>query len=152
MTRLPALRSWVLMGAAASILGALAVPSEPIEPTLVKPRRDGWLLPALPRPMVDNAAAAEANIAPYWGIAATAATAAVNAPTDDPRWRIAAIFGTTTRRGVLIVFEQANRPPQRLYAGDKLPSGHLITRITEREACVQLGKKSYKLGVERREL
>jgi len=77
-----------------------------------------------------------------------AAPAAVE---EDPRWRVAAVFGGELKRGALIVFEQASKQPQRLFAGDKLPSGHRIVRITEREVCIQVGTKTYRLGVERRE-
>jgi hypothetical protein len=151
VTRLPTVRTWALMCAAAALVGWWSAPVDAPEPAIVKPRRDDWLLPDLPRRAVENAAVVAAAAAPFWGSAALAPATAASAPPEDPRWRIAAVFGDASRRGVLVVFEQEGRPAARLYAGDKLPSGHVITSVREREVCVQVGNKSYRLGVERRE-
>jgi hypothetical protein len=59
------------------------------------------------------------------------------------------VFGSATKRGVLISYRDETRPPQRLAVGEKLPGGYLITNIEEREVCVRLGNKNYRLGVER---
>jgi hypothetical protein len=71
------------------------------------------------------------------------------APAPDPRWRLAGIFGRGAERGVLVAFSAAGKPPQRLHAGDTLPSGHRIERIEEREICIRIGSRLYRLGVER---
>jgi hypothetical protein len=86
--------------------------------------------------------------APYWG-APVAREAAASAAPEDPRWRIAAVYGRGAERGVLVEFAAAGKPPLRLKPGDKLPSGHRITNIGEREVCIEIGKRSYRLGVER---
>jgi hypothetical protein len=139
----------MLLSAAA---GWFLLPQEQIGQTLVMPRRDAWSVPPLPRRAVENATVALAATAPYWGAQGQAEKAASSAPQpEDPRWRIAAVFGSASRRGVLVSFSAEGKAPQRLFVGDALPSGHRITRIDERELCVRLGNKNYRLGVERRE-
>jgi hypothetical protein len=122
-------------------------------PVLVAPRRDAWALAALPRRAVENSAIVIAATAPFWGAPTKAAAASAPPPPPpppppEPRWRIAAVFGQAAKRGVLITFAADARPPQRLFVGDKLPGGYLVTNIEEREVCVLVGKKSYRLGVE----
>lgn len=153
MSRLTNLRMWIVVLLLAAAAGWFLLPQAPAERALVMPRRDAWAVPRLPRRAVDNATVALAATAPFWGVAGppAAAAGAVAAVPEDTSWRIAAVFGSTSRRGVLISFAAQGKPPQRLFAGDKLPSGHLITRVDEREVCVRIGSKNYRLGVERRE-
>ena len=135
--------------AAAVLLGWVFAPTPEPAPALVKPRRDTWTLVPLPRLLNQTALAAEVMGAPYWGAQATGAGAAQAAPTLDPRWRVAAIYGSRSERAVLIVYAAEGKPPQQLHVGDQLPSGHRIVRVDEREICVQIGARSYRLGVER---
>jgi hypothetical protein len=135
---------------AAAGAGWLFLPQPTIGPALVAPRRDVWTLPVLPRRMLENSAVVIAATAPFWGVVVQpATTAAIAPPPEEPRWRIAAVFGDVIKRGVLIQYVTEVRPPLRLFVGDKLPGGYLITNIEEREICVLLGKKNYRLGVER---
>lgn len=134
----------------AAVAGWMAWPQPIPGPMLVAPRRDAWVLPTLPRRALENSTIVIAATAPFWGapVQAAAAAAASAPPPPEPRWRVAAVFGEAAKRGVLITFDADARPQQRLFVGDKLPGGYLITNIEEREICVLLGKKSYRLGVE----
>lgn len=139
---------------ASVILGwVLAPAAEPVT-GLVKARRDEWSLASLPRRFEQTAIVGMVLSAGYWGanaVEASAALAAAAAPPPDLRWRIAAVFARAQDAGVLVAFSAPDKAPQRLSVGDTLPSGHRIVSVGEREVCVQLGKKTYKLGVERRE-
>ena len=145
-------RGWALMLVLAALVGWTAWPQPSAGPVLVAPRRDAWALPAMPRRAVENSAIVIATTAPFWGAPIQAAAASAPPPPPppppEPRWRIAAVFGQAAKRGVLITFAADARPPQRLFVGDKLPGGYLVTNIEEREICVLVGKKSYRLGVE----
>jgi hypothetical protein len=138
----------LLLAAAA---GWIIWPQSSPGPVLVAPRHDAWTLPALPRRAAENSAVVIAITAPFWGAPIKAAAASAPPPPPpppEPRWRIAAVFGHVAKRGVLITFAADAKPPQRLFVGDKLPGGYQVTNIEEREICVLLGKKSYRLGVE----
>jgi hypothetical protein len=141
-------RTFSVTLAAAAMVGWWLAPVPEATPALVKPRQDGWRLPALPRAVDQSTVAAVVAGAPYWGRAAAAPVAQATAPVD-PRWRIAAVYGVGADRGALIQFAQADRPPQRVRVGDKLPSGHPIVEINHREICIRIGSKTYRLGVER---
>jgi hypothetical protein len=132
---------------AAAVLGWFLAPQPEPAAALVKVRNDRWELPALPRVFDQTTLAANVLGAPYWGAPLSAAVA--SAPPADPRWRLAGIFGQGQERGVLIEFIAEGRSPLRLRAGDALPSGHRIERIDEREVCVRIGARLYRLGVER---
>lgn len=133
--------------AAAAVLGWFLAPAPDVSPSLVKGRADRWELPDLPRVFDQTSLAANVLAAPYWGAQATVAASA--APPADPRWRVAGIFGQGRERAVLIEFLVEGKPPLRLRAGDALPSGHRIERIEEREVCIRIGPRLYRLGVER---
>lgn len=141
-------RNTAWAAAAAALLGWWLAPLPQAAPALVKPRGDHWSLPALPRVFDQTVLAVNVLDAPFWGPRAAAlADSAMLAP--DPRWRIAAIFGQGADRGVLVEFSAEGKSPLRLRTGEKLPSGHRIVRIEEREVCVQIGPREYRLGVER---
>lgn len=152
MTQLTNPRWWIVLMLSSAAAGWFLLPQAAGDQALVMPRRDAWVLPALPRRTVENATVVMAATAPFWGALSRAGLAGSAAPaTEDPRWRIAAVFGSAARRGVLISFFAESKPLQRLFVGDTLPSGHRISRIGEREICVRIGNKNYRLGVEARE-
>ena len=137
---------------AASVAGLLGWWSAPLPeppPALVKPRHDDWRLPSLPRRPDQTSLAALIGSASYWGGAAAAPAAGSATVQDDPRWRVAAVYGAGRERGVLVEFVAPGKTAQRLRVGDALPSGHQIVAIGERELCVRIGRKSFRLGVER---
>jgi len=61
------------------------------------------------------------------------------------------VFGRGREAGVLILHSAPDKPPERLRVGEALPSGHRIVSIGERDVCVRIDKKTYRLGVERRD-
>lgn len=140
----PKLGVWA---SAAAVVGWFLAPPPDPSTTLVKGSADRWELPVLPRVFDQTSLAANVLAAPYWGAQATLAAPA--APPADPRWRVAGIFGQGRERAVLIEFLVEGKPPLRLRAGDALPSGHRIERIEEREVCIRIGPRLYRLGVER---
>ena len=142
--------SWQRLGWLAAVAAATAWWLAPLpEPgaALVKPSGERWELPALPRVFDQTTLAANVLSAPYWGGPVEARVAA--APAVDSRWRLAGIYGQGRERGVLVEFLAEGKPPLRLSTGDTLPSGHRIERIEEREVCVRIGARLYRLGVER---
>lgn len=151
--RTPRLKQFAVFAAAAA-LGAWMAPGIEPEASLVKARRNAWELPELPRKpdLVGQglALAASPMFEPEAQMQAAAAAAAVAAG-EDKRWRIAGIYRRASERSVLINFMAPGKASQTLRVGDKLPSGHRITRIDDGEVCVQLGNKSYRLGVEYRD-
>lgn len=152
MNRLTSPRLWAVVLLLSAAAGWLFLPQLPADQALVMPRRDAWVMPPLPRRTVENATVALVAAASFWGEAARSSSASATEPEpEDPRWRIAAVFGSASQRGVLISFSAQGKPLQRLFVGDALPGGYRITRIDEREVCVRLGRKNYRLGVERRE-
>jgi hypothetical protein len=134
--------------AASAILGWFALPAQPPETDVVKPRRDDWRLAPAPRRPDLTSVAVLVMSAPYWG---GVEVAAAPTPVEDPRWRVAAVYGAANDRSVLISFSALSKPPLRLRVGDALPSGHKIINIGERDLCIRIGNKTYRLGVERRE-
>jgi hypothetical protein len=137
-----------MAAAVAGLLGWWAAPTPDVAPGVVRPRQDAWRLPSLPRRVDQTSTAALVSGASYWGTAATASTAAA-AAVEDPRWRLAAVYGAGGERGALVEFVAAGKAAQRLRVGDALPSGHRIVAIGERDICVLIGRKSFRLGVER---
>lgn len=150
MSKVPSLRLWSMLAILAAVVGWILAPAPESPTSLVQSRRDDWNLAALPRRFDQSSLAAVIFSAPYWGNSTANASVAA-APPQDPRWRIAAVFGKDKEGGVLVVFEAQDKPPQRLIVGDALPSGHRIESIGERDVCVRIGKKTHRLGVERRE-
>lgn len=120
---------------------------------VVQPRRDAWSLPELPRKpdlaSIGLGLAGSPLFEPEAAVVAGPGAAAASTP-EDPRWRIAGIFPQGNRRSVLISFMAPGKEPQRLQVGDLLPSGHRIQKIEDGVVCVQIGKKSYRMGVEYR--
>ena len=152
MSRVISVKAWMLAAAAAAVIGWFAAPGPDAAPTVVKPRRDSWNLPALPRRTVDPASLTMVITAPYWGAAqAPVAKPAAAIAEEDPRWRLSAVYAVGDTRWALLSFDGSARPPLRVRAGDRLPSGHRITAISEKDVCVQIGRQSYRLGIERRE-
>ncbi len=139
----------VLASLAAAILGWLLVPSEPASVQLVQPRRDAWVLPDLPRKPDLVGIGLAVVTSPIFEAESQAGTAPAQAV--DPRWRVAGIFGQGVQRTALVSFAAPGKEPLRLRVGDFLPSGHRIKRIDDSEVCVQIGKKTFRLGVEYRE-
>lgn len=151
MTSLPTWRGWLVICALALVLGWLLAPSAPAPVELIKARRDDWQLAPLPRRLDQTSLAANAFAASYWGAAAATPASVTEAPPPDTRWRIAAVFGSGGDAGAMLVFEAVGKPPQIVRRGDELPGGYKIESIGERDVCVRVGKKVYRLGVERRE-
>lgn len=141
-------RKTLLAAAAVAAVGWVAAPLPEAPAALVKPRQDPWRLASLPRRGDHASTAALVSGAPYWGGAGRGGTALpVAAP--DPRWRISALFGIGRERTVLVEFRDPAKQPLRLRVGDKLPSGHPITSIDERELCIHINGRTYRMGVER---
>jgi hypothetical protein len=128
--------------------GWLALPAREVPPAIVQARQDAWALEGLPRRADQTMWAAKAVSAGYWGMA-PAPAAEVQRPAEDLGWRVAAIFGAGSDRKLLVSFKNPSTPPRMVKVGEKLPSGHLVTQIGEREYCVRLGDGVYRLGVER---
>ena len=147
MTAVTAWRTWLMAAAVAGLVGWWAAPLPDALPSLVKPRHDGWRLPPLPRRVDQTALAAGVNGAGFWGSVVAQDQAATTF--EDRRWRIAAVFGAGTDRSVLVQFAEPSKPPLRVRVGDTLPSGHRIVSVGDRDVCVQIGRKTYRLGVER---
>ena len=142
----------LLLLAAAFAIGWFGVPAPQPEVLLVQPRRSTpapatWQLPGEPQA---SALMPSVMTAPFWGAQPTA-TAVVAPPAPDMRWRVAGVFGVGANRKIRIEFRDPARPPLTLKVSDKLPSGHVITRIDERTYCVDIEGASYTLGVERSE-
>jgi hypothetical protein len=144
----PAWRPWWILAMAAALLGWWLAPLPGPAPALVKPRQDSWRLAPLPRRVDQTTAAALVSGAAYWGAAAVPPDAVAKAA-EDPRWRIAAVYGVGQDRGALVQFAAAGKLPLRVHVGEKLPSGHRVLSIGERDVCVEIGGKAYRLGVER---
>ena len=142
------LRAALILSVASAGLGWWAAPGVVEDAKLVQERRDHWQLPAPPQRPESVTAAALLNGAALWGPAGE--RPASTAPEFvDPRWRVAAVYGRGVDRAALITFLEPGKPAVRLKSGDKLPSGHRIAQIGEREICIRIEKKLYRLGVER---
>jgi hypothetical protein len=147
---LAVLRLLMLLVAAFAI-GWYTAPTPTAEPELVRPRRPDLAVPEVAGPGVPSpAVVAQLATAPFWG-APPPSSAAPAPPPPDMRWRVAGIFGMGTNRKLRVEFGDRSRAAVTLKAGEKLPSGHVITRIDERTYCVDIDGASYTLGVERSE-
>ena len=133
-------------------IGWFVAPLPPPEQSLVQARRPALVLPAWQPPVETQAAALLSTVAtaPFWGLPA-ARSAAPAPPGPDLRWRVAGLFGVGAQRKLRVEFRDRARQPMTLKVGEKLPSGHVITRIDERTYCVEIEGASYTLGVERSE-
>jgi len=119
------------------------------QPRLARPpgtRSAEWRMPDLPRKPDQAGLGLLMVTSPIFEPEAAASAAA--AQPEDPRWRIAGIFGSGRERTVLIDFLAPGKPSLRLRVGSRLPSGDRITRIEANEVCVQLGRKSHCVGVD----
>jgi hypothetical protein len=144
------MRQWLLLVVGASLLGWFAAPLPGAVPEAVQARRDDWRPTALPVLRQQTQAAVDVATAGYWGAPAVADTAASTpAAPEDPRWRLAGLFGSGKERHVIVTFNAASKPPSYLKTGDKLPSGHRIVNIDDNEVCIQVGKRVLRLAVER---
>lgn len=130
----------------AAVLGWFLAPAEQIEKPLVQVRRDAWNLPELPRKPDQVGQGLAVVTSPIFG-AEPQIGAAATAP-EDNRWRVAGVYRTGAERKVLISFLAPGKQSLRLGVGDTLPSGHRITKIDDSEVCMQIGKKSFRLGVQ----
>jgi len=142
-------RGWSIAALAAAVVGWWVAPMPDPAPALVKPRQDSWRMAPLPRRIDQTSTAALVSGAGYWGAAAALPAGAAALVPDDPRWRIAAVYGVGRERSALVEFAAVGKAPLRVGVGDRLPSGHRIVTIGEREVCVQIGRKTYRVGVER---
>ena len=138
----------LLLGAVAA--GWLLTPLPPEAQSAVQARRDGWHVAELPRRPDLVRATIDSTAAAMWGPAVlnpvkSAAATAV----DDPRWRVAGVYGAGSDRQVIITFMNPDKHVQYLRVGDSLPSGHKIESIHDNEVCVRIGKQAHRLLVER---
>lgn len=143
----PALRvaAWMF----AFLVAGWFVPVEhSAEVGLVQARQDAWRLLPLPNRTVSTATLPRVATAALWGPAENSEAPAV---VTDPRWRVVALFGVGANRAIRVEFRDAAKPAQTLKVGDRLPSGHRITEIGDRHFCIQIGKQTFTLGVERSE-
>ena len=130
--------------------GWLFLPEKAPVIALVQGKHAEWLLEELPRRLDQTPSAARAAAGAYWGAAAAIAPAPAG-PADDLSWRVSAIFGIGSGRKLLVSFRNPTVPARTLKVGDKLPSGHEVTQIGERDYCVRIGNSTFRLGVERSE-
>jgi hypothetical protein len=138
---------WLVGLLGCALAGWWLAPLPQAEPALVQPRGDTWAPVRFPHRPDTSALVQQAAAAPFWGPQPTG-NVAPDVP-QEPRWRVAGLFGEGRQRTLFLEFVGSDRPPQRLRAGDKLPSGHVITRIGERDYCVRIAGKEYRMGIER---
>lgn len=141
-------RRFALLLIAAAVLGWFVQPAPESAAALVQARRDVWALAALPVPSDRMSLALQLASSPIWG---PEDKKAEEAPIEDARWRLAGVYGAGKQGGALILFSDANKAPQRLKVGEKLPSGHPIEAVEGNQICIRIGKKLYRFGVEYRE-
>lgn len=146
----PALRLLVAFVVGAALGWWLPATREP-SPGLVSAARSPWLLEELPKALgpASQLMAAQAVNAGFWGVPEERPAAAP--PPEDLRWRAAAIVGVGGQRQLMIVHRAGTKPAQMARVGDATPSGHRIVEIGETTYCVEIGGRSYRLGVERGE-
>ena len=144
-------RQLLLVYGAAVLMGWYAGPGQAPTDPLVQARRDTWQLAALPIPSDGTNLAVQIAAAPIWGAEAKPPAAAASAA-ENTRWRLAGLYGRDKQGGVLVLFDDPAKPPQRLKVGDKLPSGQVIVAVEGNQVSVRLGKKKVeRFGVEQRE-
>ncbi|MBA4344751.1 MAG: hypothetical protein C0423_21630 [Methylibium sp.] len=140
-------------GVSALVLALAAWLLAPDEPqssaVIVRAQRDSWNPGSALRRPVLSAQAIEVGGASVWGVQPQRAGTTASATPEDSRWRIAGLFGRGAERRVLIEYLAPGKAPHYLKTGDKLPSGHRITSVSDREVCVQIGKRAYRFAVQR---
>ena len=148
----PALRLAGLCTVAA-LVGFTAAPLPEPAAALVQPRRDAWQVPTLPRRVDTTSLVSFAVAASFWGSTddRAVAAAAAAAPTPSNRWRVAGVVGEGLQRRLLLVFSAEGQSPVQLSVGQTLPSGHRVVRIGDRDFCVQIGARAYRMEIERSE-
>lgn len=131
------------------VVGWFALPpKEPLAP-LALARRDLWQIPDLPRPEFPGGSPVALAAAPMWGADPKPANAP---PPEDTRWRLAGLWGQGKVGGVVVIFMDPAKPPQRVAVGGKLPEGQTILVVEGNELVVRNDKKKLeRLLVERRE-
>lgn len=140
----------LLVGAVA--LGWFAAPLPEPQQMPVQARRDDWRAVELPGLAYLTTAAVEVATSPIWGVTQQAAsTGSLAAAPIDKRWRVAGLYGRGDDRRMIIAFRSPDKHPLYLRAGELMPSGHKIVSIDDKEVCVQIGRKAYRLAVERQE-
>lgn len=142
------------MSVLAAALGWWVGSPTTIGPNVVSPAgRDTWQLAVGPARSDKAQQLLAVENAPYWGAqpaTGPASVARASGPAPDTSWRISGVVGRDTSRRVLIAFPASTgKPPVLLKTGDRLPSGHVISKISEKSLCVEIGKKSFELGLER---
>lgn len=144
------MRNKLMAAAVVILLGWLAGGTAENPIPLVQARRDAWQLQPLPEPVDGTSQAVAVATSPLWGAEPAAASAAA-APPVQLRWRMAGVFGQGKQGGVLVIYSDAGKPPERMKVGEKLPSGHVIESVDGNQVCIRIGKKLYSFGVETRE-
>lgn len=141
---------FAMLALAAGVIGWLLVPVEPEQTaSIVRSQRDDWSgQEVLRRPSLTTQAMEVAS-AGLWGVQSQRQEAMASAPPEDTRWRIAGLFGQGAERRALVVFLATGKAPQYVKVGDTLPSGHKIASISDRDVCVQIGKRAYRVAVQR---
>lgn len=142
-----------LLALAFAVAGWLLAPTTAVNTgQIVRAQRDDWSnVDLLRRPSL-SAAVVEVAAASIWGAQSQhSSTPAAGAESEDKRWRVAGLYGRGDERRALIVFSNSSKKPQYLKVGDVLPTGQKITSISDNEICVQIGKRAYRLPVQRSE-
>lgn len=133
-------------------LGWWVAPAPAPDAVVVEARRDAWELPDLPRrPDHVGLALSLATSSLFEPEVTQATTAAAAAPAEDRRWRVAGVVDRGGERKALISFAAPGKETLRLRAGDKLPSGERISRISEGEVWIRVGRQQVPLGAQYRE-
>ncbi|MCX2865120.1 hypothetical protein OOZ63_25150 [Paucibacter sp. PLA-PC-4] len=139
---------WIFLLLAAVLIGWFSNPQTEPAPALINARTDRWELAALPTQSDASSLALRVATSNLWG---PELKAAQEAPIENQRWRLAGVYGSGKVGGVLVLFEDERKAPQRLSVGEKLPSGHVIEAVDGNQVCIRIEKKLYRFGVERRE-
>lgn len=130
----------------------LAPPGPEQTGPVVRAKRDDWSTAELLRRPNLSGAAVEVAGAGMWGAQTSApGRGAEKAVIEDPRWRVAGLYGRGAERRALIAYVSPSKNPQYLKVGDLLPSGHKIVSIHDSEVCVLIGKRAYRIPVQRTE-
>ena len=123
-------KHWLVLWLVALVVGWFAIPATETGPPLAQARRDVWELAPLPTPRDATTLAIQVASAAIWG--AEPKTAADETPIENKRWRLAGVYGAGKVGGVLVLFEDERKLPQRLKVGERLPSGHRIEAVDGR--------------------
>jgi hypothetical protein len=128
---------------AAALIIWLRVPN-PRAPNFLTTGSDTWSLPQLPKrepdPLIKTIT--DANL---WGVVAVAAGPA--APLNSPEWRFVGVFNDGKESQVMVSIDK--KPAVALKAGDQLPGGARILKITSDQICVMVNGQKRTLGIYR---